>query len=346
MEKEFKRIRIAQIGIGHNHAADKMNAMRKLTEYYDVVGIVEPDRKWREARGGWEAYKGLPYLTEEELLNIPDLEAVAIETDGFDLLPSARHYAGKGLHIHMDKPGGESMKEFQSLLDYCNEHNLAFQQAYVYRYNPALRFLLEVYRKGWLGEIFEIHAVMSRYDGDNDAYRKWLAQFKGGAMYIFAGYLIDIVLLLLGRPGKVTPFLKQTRDDGLIDNGLAVLEYKHATATCRVSVEEIDGMKHRRFIVCGTKGSFEFSPIEPVPAKCYYTQPLTARLTLKQDNREYKAGTHEINCGFLNDRYDRQMIEFARIIRGEIGNPFPYQHEALLHEVLLASCGIPNDAGE
>lgn len=56
-------------------------------------------------------------------------------------------------------------------------------------------------------------------------------------MYIFAGYLIDLVLMILGKPDKVTSFLKQTRNDGLIDNGLAVLEYPRATATVRVSVE-------------------------------------------------------------------------------------------------------------
>ena len=44
-------------------------------------------------------------------------------------------------------------------------------------------------KNGWLGKVFEVHAVMSRYDGDNTEYRRWLSQFKGGAMYIFAGYL-------------------------------------------------------------------------------------------------------------------------------------------------------------
>ena len=76
---------------------------------------------------------------------------------------------------------------------------------------------------------------------------------------------------MLGKPEKVTPFMKQTRDDGLIDNGLAVLEYERAAATVRVSVEEVDGMKHRRLIVCGTNGTVELCPIEP-PGNLYYTQ--------------------------------------------------------------------------
>lgn len=335
------KIKIGQIGIGHNHASAKMDALRQLNDIYDVVGVVENDPKWRALRGGDPAYAALPRLTETELFNIPGLQAVAVETDGFELVPAAVRCAERKLHVHMDKPGGESLPEFRRLLDLCGANSLAFQQAYVYRYNPAVRFCLDAARNGWLGDLFEIHAVMSRYDGDNADYRRWLAQFKGGAMYIFAGYLIDLVVSMLGKPDNVTPFMKRTRNDGLVDNGLAVLEYERATATVRVSVEEVDGMKHRRLIICGTNGTVELCPIE-APANLYHTQHLTARLTLKNGNDQYTAGTHEVDCGLLGDRYAAQMIEFAKIIRGEIANPYPCQHEYLTHEALLAACGYPN----
>lgn len=335
---EKRRIRIGQIGIGHNHAADKMQALRNLSDFFEVAGVVESDSAWREKRGDFEVYKGLKWMTAEELLATRGLEAVAVETDGFELVPTALRCAEHGLHIHMDKPGGESLPEFRRLLEVCETRSLAFQQAYVYRYNPAVKFCLNAVKNGWLGKVFEVHAVMSRYDGDNTEYRRWLSQFKGGAMYIFAGYLIDLIVTMLGKPEKVTPFMKQTRDDGLIDNGLAVLEYERAAATVRVSVEEVDGMKHRRLIVCGTNGTVELCPIEP-PGNLYYTQPLTVRLTLKNGNVQYSSGTHHVSCGVLGSRYEAQLIEFARIIRGEIRNPYSCQHEYLLHEVLLAACG-------
>jgi len=340
------KIKIGQIGTGHNHAAAKMNALRQLGDIYDVVGIVENDPKWMIQRGNDPAYAGLQWLTEEELFNIPDLQAVAVETDSFELVPTALRCAERKLHVHMDKPGGESLAEFRRLLEHCEASSLAFQQAYVYRYNPAVRFCLEAARNGWLGNIFEVHAVMSRYDGDNAAYRRWLAQFRGGAMYIFAGYLIDLVVSMLGRPDVIAPFMKQTRDDGLVDNGLAVLEYERATATIRVSVEEVDGMKHRRLIICGTNGTVELCPIE-APANQYDTQRLIVRLTLKNGNDRYSAGTHKVDCGVLGDRYAAQMVEFARIIRREITNPYPFQHEYLTHQVLLAACGyIKLEQGE
>ncbi len=37
-----ERIKIGQIGTEHEHASGKMATFRKLTEHYEVVGIVEP----------------------------------------------------------------------------------------------------------------------------------------------------------------------------------------------------------------------------------------------------------------------------------------------------------------
>ena len=319
-----------------------MEALRNQPDLFDVLGFVEDDPQWLAERGGFREYRGLARYTLDEALALPGLEAVAVETDGAWLVPTALRCAERGLHIHMDKPGGQDFSAFRRLLAICEEKSLAFQQAYVYRYNPAIRFMLDAVKNGWLGEIFEIHAVMSRYDGDNPRYRKWLSQFRGGAFYIFAGYLIDLVISMLGEPEKVTPFLKQTRHDGLIDSGLAVLEYPVATATVRVSVEEVDGMKHRRFIVCGTNGTAELCPIE-APGNLYHTCPLTVRLTLRNGNPQYGPGTHAVDCGPLGSRYERQTEEFYRIVCGEARNPYPYQHEYLVHKTLLKACGFEED---
>jgi len=333
----MKKIRIGQLGIGHNHGAARMNALRMLPDHFEVVGVAEDSPAWREKRGGNPAYQGLPMMSVAELLAVPGLEAVLVETDGGDLLDSARLCAERGLHLCMDKPGGEDLAGFRAVCDLAREKHLVLQLGYVYRNNPAVNFCVAAAKNGWLGEVFEIHAVMSRYN--KDEYRRWLSQFRGGAMYIFAGYLIDTVLRILGAPDRVTPFLKQTRDDGLIDNGLAVLEYPHATATLRVSVAEVEGYAHRRLIVCGTNGTVELCPIEYVKDD----PQLSVRLTLREPRAHYAAGTRMVNCGARGDRYAAQMIEFARVVRGEIADPFPVEHEYLLQKTLLRASGYPVD---
>ncbi|MFO7948052.1 MAG: Gfo/Idh/MocA family oxidoreductase [Armatimonadota bacterium] len=330
----MKRIRIGQIGVGHEHASGKMMALRRLPELYEVVGVVEEDEpRWYSS----EAYEGVERMTEEQLLDTPELQAVAVETNMPELVPTATRCMERGLHMHLDKPGGESLEPFKRLIEGCRERSLAIQMGYMYRTNPAIKFCFRAVREGWLGDIFQIDAVMSRYDGES--YRRFLAGFSGGAMYNFGSHLIDLVVAMLGRPKDVTSFQKSTRDDGLNDNGLAVLEYPRATATIRSSIVEVDGMKHRRLLVCGTKGTVEICPLEK-PWIGYRQAPLHVRLTLREDTPEYPAGTHTVNVGVMNGRYEDQLIELARIINGEMDNPYPYEHDLAVQETLMAAAGL------
>ncbi len=336
----MKPIKIGQIGIGHNHACEKMRTLRDLPHLFEVVGVVEEDSTWRERRGHLPMYQGLPWMTEEELLSFPGLEAVCVETDGFDLVPTAARCAARGLHMHLDKPGGESLSAFRELLEECERRDIVIQLGYMYRNNPAVNLVKHAVLAGWLGDVFEIHAVMSRLDGDD--YRRWVRNFKGGAMYIFGGYLIDIIVSLMGRPDKVTSFQRPTREDGVNDNGFAVLDYPRATASVRASIVEVEGFKRRQLVVCGTKGTAEICPLEHHASR-YVLDPLHVRLTLSQPCGEFAAGVHVVDVGVINGRYTEQLTELARSIRREIKNPFPYPHEFLVHESLLAAAGYTQE---
>ena len=79
-------IKIGQIGVGHEHAAGKMEAFRQLAEVYEVVGVVEEESPaWRSGT----AYEGLARLTEDELLHTPGLQAVAVETNNHEVVSCA-----------------------------------------------------------------------------------------------------------------------------------------------------------------------------------------------------------------------------------------------------------------
>src|SRR5437868_15455494 len=95
------RIRIGQIGVGHAHAT-KLAAYRKSPDY-EVVGIVEPDDGLRKRAEVLPAFKDLPWLTREQLLNTPGLQAVLVETRVSDLLDNAAACVAAGKHVHLDK---------------------------------------------------------------------------------------------------------------------------------------------------------------------------------------------------------------------------------------------------
>src|SRR5256885_9565013 len=83
-----KRLKVGQIGVGHAHAT-KLSVYRESPDY-EVVGIVEPDKELRERASQQPAFRDLPVLTEEQLLNTSDLAAVLVETRVRDLLATAQ----------------------------------------------------------------------------------------------------------------------------------------------------------------------------------------------------------------------------------------------------------------
>jgi predicted dehydrogenase len=336
-DDKVKKIKIGQIGVCHEHASGYINTLKKMSDVYEIVGVVD-DRKTTAAKfagNDLKPFEGLKWLTEEELFNTPGLQAVMVETPNSDLVPTALRCMEHNLAIHMDKPGGEDLELFGKLLNGCKERNLLFQMGYMFRNNPAMQLCLKAVRENWLGDIFEVQADMSHNYG-GEAYQRYLSNFRGGIMFNLGCHHIDLIISMLGRPEKITPFLKSTQGaaNGAKNNCLAVLEYPHTIVSLSACDLKIDGGNQRRFKICGSKGSIEMSPLERFDGK-----PLQMNLSLREGNDVYPTGSHIVDFGIKLDRYEDQLIELAKIIRGEMKNPYSFEHEYLTQEVLLAASG-------
>ena len=322
----MKRIKIGQIGIGHNHGHAKMLAARKFPELFEIVGYAEENERWIEKRGNNPGYIDLPRLTVDEVIEKSD--AVLIESDVWNLTEYARRCVEAGKHIHMDKPASGTLEEYKHVLDTAKEHNLVVQLGYMYRYNPAVIKCFEHIKNGDLGEIYSINAEMSTYHPVD--YKRWLTNFGGGIMYILGSHLVDLIVYVLGVPNKITTFMKHTGLDGVDfeDNNLAVLEYDKALARIFVSSVEVNGFGRRQFVVSGSKGTVNICPLE---------RPITMTYSDTSITNE----TYENVCVSLpfvdntNDgRYDDMMQDFYSYIIGEKSNPFTYDHDYAVQKVL------------
>src|SRR5205814_5657887 len=328
-ESSKPRIKIGQIGVGHAHAT-KLGVYRESPDY-EVVGIVEPDKELRERAGQQPAFRDLPWMTEEQLLNSPGLSAVLVETRVRDLLSTAERCIAAGKHIGLDKPASDSLSQYRKLLDAAAKKNLLVQMGYMYRYSPAVIILRQFLKDGWLGDVFEVHTVMGKVSSDAD--RIGFAQYPGGIMFELGCHVIDLVVGVPSKPDKIHAFPRHSgkQNDGLLDNMLAVFECPKATATVRSSCEEVDGGSRRHFVVCGTSGTFHIQPLDS-PA---------IRLTLDRDRGEYKRGTHDITLPKFT-RYIADAADMARILRGEKEADFSYAHDLAVQETVLRASGVFN----
>lgn len=100
-------IRIGQIGMAHDHAEGKMHCVRKYPSIFEVVGIAEENPDLLEHYKLHPTYQNVPVMSIDELLSIPDLDAVMVETDELSLVHIGQKCIDRGIHIHMDKPAGE-----------------------------------------------------------------------------------------------------------------------------------------------------------------------------------------------------------------------------------------------
>ena len=321
------RIKVGQIGVGHAHAT-KLAVYRDSPDY-EVVGVVEPDDELRRRAADQPAFRGLRWLTRDQLLDTPGLQAVLVETRVRDLLDNAEACVAAGKHVHVDKPAGESLPQLRRILDAAAAKNLMVQMGYMYRYNPGVVLLREFLRKGWLGDVFEVHAVMSKVV--DPAARRPLAAFHGGMMFELGCHVLDLVVGVLGKPAAVAAFHTHSAPlaDGLLDNTLAVLTYPRATATVRSTALEVEGGGRRHLVVCGTEGTFHLQPLD-TPA---------ARVALSRDRDGYRKGTQEVRLPRYV-RYVDDAADMARVVRGEKPTDFPPAHDLAVQETLLRACGV------
>lgn len=322
------KIKYGQIGVGHAHAS-KISVYRQSSEY-DVVGVVEPDPQLRQRASSSDAYRDLKWMTQEQLLNIPGLQVVGVETRVRDLLDAAEAAIAAGMHIHLDKPAGESLSQFKRILDEAGRKHLAVQMGYMYRYSPAVVLLRDLLRRGWLGEPFEIHTVMSKLVGTSA--RRALAEYRGGTMFELGCHITDLVLGVLGTPDKVHAYPRHSsrQDDDLVDNMLAVLEYPRATATVRSSVNEVDGGARRHFVVCGSEGTMHIQPLD---------NP-SARLALSKPRGKYGQGYQDVSFPKYT-RYVDDAADLAKIVRQEKDADFSYEHDYNVQKTVLLASGLP-----
>ena len=278
------RIKIGQIGVGHAHAS-KLSAFRESADF-EVVGIVEPDAELRSRAESQEAFRGLPWMTQEQLLNVPGLQAVLVETRVPDLLDTAELCIAAGKHIHLDKPAGESLPQFRRILDAAAQQKLLVQMGYMYRYNPGMVMLREFLAARLARRT--VRGARRDEQGRRSGQPQGTCQVSpAGSCSNWAATSSTWSWAMLGKPSKVTPYARHSgnADDNLVDNMLAVFEYERALATVKSTALEVEGGERRHLVVCGTEGTFQIQPLDD-PA---------VRVSLSTARDKYRRGYQEIS---------------------------------------------------
>lgn len=329
----MKKVKIALIGMNENsHSTQIFGSLKKQSDVFEIVGYVLPENERERLPQKMKYLAGYKELTLEEVLKSPEIEAVAIETDEIYLTKYALMAAEAGKHIHMEKPGGVSLCDFEKLISIMKSTGKVFHTGYMYRYNPYVKEIMQKVKNGELGEIINVEAQMNCIHPQ--IVRQWLGALPGGMMFYLGCHLIDLILQIQGKPERIISLNKCTGQDVTAkDFGMAILEYKNGVSFAKTSALEIGGFARRQLVVVGTKGTIELKPFE-----------------MHADGDNIYTGKTEYNSSNWSDmgksvnsqpfnRYDGMMYAFAQYVNGEKENPYTLDYELELYKTVLEACG-------
>lgn len=326
-------IKIAQIGTSHNsHGPDIFNCIKSLPDIFEIVGYALPENEREKFPQRMPVFEGYREMTVDEILNDPEIDAVLVETEEIYLTKYAQLVADHKKHMHMEKPGGINLADFEKLIETVKKNKTVFHTGYMYRYNPYITDLMKRIKAGELGEIISVEAQMN--SPHPLELRKWLSTFPGGVLFFLGCHLIDLILQIQGMPEKIIPLSKSTGLDGVDgkDFGMVALEYKHGISFAKTSSTEWGGFTRRQLVVCGTKGTVEIRPLELI-------QKAGMQTTEYREISDYNwTADSDFNSTSEFNRYKTMMKSFAAMVRKEKENPWTYDYELELYRTILKCC--------
>ena len=329
----MKKIKVAQIGTSrYSHGTPVWKRLNRHNDLYEVVGYSFPENEREKVPEFMHYFDGYREMTVEEILNDPEIEAVVVETEEIYLTKYALMVAKAGKHLHMEKPGGIELEAFRELIDTMKEKKLTFTTGYMYRFNPEIIKALDRIERGELGRIYSVEAHMSCKQ--TAELREWLSCFPDGMMFYLGCHLIDLIYRIMGEPEQVVRLSCSTGIDGIdtVDCGMVAFKYPDGVAFAKTGANERGGFLRRQLVICGELGTIEIKPLEVLcQDKLQYT-------VSSQNRAEDGRVPWEVTQTEPYDRYDAMIRNFGEIIRGK-KNPYSYDYELGLYELIQKSCG-------
>lgn len=332
----MNKIKVAQIGTSdYSHGNLIWKSIAKQSDIFEIAGYALPENEDKKFPRRMTAFQNHKRLTVDEILNDPTITAVIIETEEIYLTKYALLAAKSGKHIHMEKPGSQSLCEFEKLMDTVRQNNTILHMGYMYRYNPFVMELISDIEKGELGDIISVEAQMNGICPQTNEARQWLATFQGGMMFFLGCHLIDLIFRICGQPDEIIPLNCVTNINGTTseDFGMAAFKYKNGISFAKTNAAEIGGYLRRQLVVSGSKRTVELKPIEVTVSgssiystKTDYFNPATPDQPAVVNSEIF-------------DRYDNMMLAFASYVCGEKQNPYTYDYELELYKIILKACG-------
>jgi len=162
-------------------------------------------------------------------------------------------------HVLCEKPFSLSVNDAEEMFEVCKENNVLVMEAFMYRFNPAIKKIKELVDSPIIGDLKSVEFSFShdifQYLSDVDNYR-FQKEYGGGALLDLGVYGLSICNFILNAPPtQVLKSIAVCEGESGIDNSFfGTFKYEEDILCNIIASFQFFG-KH--LILSGTKGSIE-----------------------------------------------------------------------------------------
>ena len=257
------------------------------------------------------------HASYEALLRDPEVDAVYIP------LPNSLHRewtikaAEHGKHVLCEKPIGLNAAECREMMAVCAKNGVTFMEAFMYRYTDCTRKVIEVLRRGALGEIKFIYSAF-RFLLANPVSIKYQPALGGGSLYDvgcyplnFVGMVVDELVRIqssaTGKPVASAPMPESVSVQCVKEGGVDVLFsalLKYPSGLIASINSGFNAQKQIESQIVGTKGVLQV-PNTFLEEACNLTITVDGQVTqtIQVDNSDrYRLEVEDFADAILNKR--------------------------------------------
>lgn len=266
---------VGVIGIG----AMGQNHARIYSETANLIGVADVDQQ--KAMTTAKRTNTKWFSNYEELLSIPELEAVSIATPTVTHFEVAKKAIERGKHVLIEKPICSSIEEAKKLIELAEDMGVVLSVGHIERHNPVVLFTKDMLSKNQFGELI---SISSRRVSSFPARIKDVGVILDLGIHdidvqrYMVGGEIDRIYALAGRNSKDnhTKFeecanILLSFDNGISGfievNWLTPMKVRRTSLTCSENFVELDYMTQSLQISSSAPMDFEESNLFHIPQK-------------------------------------------------------------------------------
>lgn len=148
------------------------------------------------------------YGDYQSILSCPDLDAVYIATPHIAHFDNTINCLEAGIPVLCEKPLAMNYRQVELMIDTARRHNTFLMEALWTRFLPSTKLMLELVRKGEIGELKGVHADFGFRADLPPEDRIFNKALGGGALLDIGIYPAFLALLLFGKAAEIKAMAK------------------------------------------------------------------------------------------------------------------------------------------